>query len=278
MPMKKQPTAERESPRPVVSPPRDLPVPAPTHERLDVDGSDLILPYLKLLQGLSPEVKEDPRKYIQGEWFHTILDECLGSAIRVNVLGFVKSIELWAPREMNEVQPLARSLDCIHWDRPHHTFTVKHRGQTMIWNTGADVASSGLNEFGTSDPSNPRSAPAAAETFRLFLNLIEQPEASPVVYVASRTAVRPVKEMLTKLAMTRSVPHWAHVFDLKAVTQITGPNSYFVPSFKGAGRVTDAVELDRLRELAQMAKEAGERQMATAFPDTGEAGRGTVPF
>jgi hypothetical protein len=226
MPMKKQPTAE--SPRAVVSPPRNAPVPAPAHDQLNVDGSDLILPYLKLLQGLSPEVKEDPRKYIQGEWLHTILDECLGDSVPVNVLGFVKSIELWAPREMNEVQPLARSLDCVNWDRPHHSFTVKHRGQTLVWNTGADVASSGLTDFGTSDPSNPKSAPAAAETFRLFLNLIEQPEASPVVYVASRTAVRPVKEMLTKLAMTRSIPHWAHVFDLKAVTQRRG-----VPSLAG---------------------------------------------
>lgn len=270
-------------------PPRKTPVelavvqtapPAPVQKsNLHVDLADMILPYIKLLQGLSPEVKEDPRKFVQGEWLHTILDECMGKVVRVNVLGFVKTIELWAPRGMNMSQPLARSLDGMTWDRPHTNFDVVDAGVKMQWRTMGSVPESGLTEFGTSNPNNPKSAPAAAETFRIFLNLLDYEEASPVIYVASRTAVRPVKEMLTRLNMLRRVPHYAHIFNLTAVTQVNGPNSYFVPAFKPAGQA-DASELDRLKDLADMASEAGERQAQTqAAPPVSEGGKsGPIPF
>jgi hypothetical protein len=218
------------------------------------DADDLLIPNLKILQGLSPEVQENARKYISGELYHSMLDEMLGKSVTIAYLAHVKTLELWAPRDTDQGL-LARSIDGVTWDKPHTAFSVKVKsGAQVTWNTRGSVAESGLAEFGSSDPANPKSAPAASLTFRIAMHLFDYPEASPVMYIGSRTQIRPVREFMTRLAMSRT-PTYGLKFDMQVKGQSTGPNSYWVPSFKPTGKVTDPDLLDMLKDMAESMRE-----------------------
>lgn len=244
----------------------------------DFDADDLLIPNLKILQGLSPEVQENARKYISGELYHSMLDECLGKSTPIAYLAHVKTLELWAPRD-SDMGLLARSVDGVHWDKPHTAFTVRTKsGATVVWNTKATVQESGLDEFGSSDPANHQSAPAASLTYRIALHLFDYPEGSPVMYIGSRTQIRPIKEFMTRLAMTRG-DRFALKFDMQVKTQTSGPNSYYVPSFKPMPAVTDPDILAMLKEMSEGMRETLAKQ-AEAAPEATKAGGkdGALPF
>lgn len=220
----------------------------------NVTAEDMIIPRLKLLQGMSPEVKDDPRTFIQGEYLHTILGECIGEELLVAPLQCQRSIELWAPRDSGE-GILARSTDGIHWDKPNSKFEVRlNGGRRVVWDTKNSVAESGLADFGSSDPSNPKSAPIAPLTYRLALYLLDRPELSPVLFICSRTATIPVKSLISAINMRRQggQPFYLQRYRLTAPLTKRGPYEYFIPSFGNvSGIVEDAERRSELKNLAQ---------------------------
>src|SRR5262245_35241840 len=84
----------------------------------NVTAQDMIVPRLKLLQGLSPEVQENPRQFVPGEFYHSILGDMLGDSILTVPLQVMRTIELWAPRDDGQGL-LARSVDGQTWDKPN---------------------------------------------------------------------------------------------------------------------------------------------------------------
>lgn len=219
----------------------------------NVSAQDMIVPRLKLLQGLSPEVKENPRKYIQGEFYHTILADMLGETIRVVPLQIMRTIELWAPRDSNEGL-LARSMDGMHWDKPHQEFTVRLKsGRKAIWKTKGSVGESGLAEFGTSEPGNPKSPPAASLTYRTALYMPEHAEVSPCLMISSRMATRAIQDLITRVNARHigGTPFYCQQYQLIATKQVRGPNEFYVPSFRNEGNVTDRDLKAHLESLSQ---------------------------
>ena len=65
---------------------------------------------------------------------------------------------------------LARAADGENWDRPNQRFdVVLEGGQKVEWFTGKNVQASGLLNWGSSDPNNPNSVPAANLVYTLIL-------------------------------------------------------------------------------------------------------------
>lgn len=134
----------------------------------NIDNTDKIVPRIKLLQGMSPEVTEfDTAK--SGEFWHSILNENLGKELRAVPIKVHKSWILWAPRG-DERGILARANDAIHWDKPDQEFNIKFRKdpKTYTWKTAKTVVESGLDQFGSSRPGDPDSTPAAALTYEFL--------------------------------------------------------------------------------------------------------------
>jgi hypothetical protein len=219
----------------------------------NVTARDMVIPRLKLLQGLSPEVKEDPRTYIQGEWFHTILGDMLGKSLGIVPLQVQRSLELWAPRD-DDRGLLARSLDGQTWATGGNTkHEVRIGGRKVIWDTMDSVGESGLAEFGTSKPGDPKSPPAAALTYRLALYLLEHEEISPALYIASRMATRPLQDLITRVQARHmgGTPFYQQQYTLDAILTKRGPNEFFTPKFKNAGNVTEREKVHDLKGLAE---------------------------
>jgi hypothetical protein len=227
------------------------------HEQLipgfgNVTAQDMIVPRLKLLQGLSPEVKENPRQFIQGEFYHSVLGDMLGESIRVVPLQVMRTIELWAPRDSNEGL-LARSLDGKSWDKPNQEFTVRLKsGRKAVWKTLGSVGESGLGEFGTSEPGNPKSPPAASLTYRTALYMPDHSELSPCLMISSRMATRAIQDLITRVNARHigGTAFYAQQYQLVASKQQRGPNEFYVPAFRNEGNITDSALLAHLESLA----------------------------
>lgn len=205
---------------------------------------DMIVPRLKLLQGLSPEVKQSDGELVAGRWYHSVADEMLGKEIRIVPVLVQGTFAAWTPRVRGggEPQLLFSSLDRETWDRPNEEFPVTlEGGRKVTWRTGSDVGDTrhgDLTAWGSSDPDNPKSPPAAALTYRCIFFLMDRPEPLPVMYIASRTAIQPIKELITKVEF-RGVHQCGQIFKAKVVEKSKDGTSWFAPSFEADGVVED---------------------------------------
>lgn len=218
----------------------------------NVTARDMVVPRLKMLQGLSPEVIEDSRNNPPGELYHSTLGSPIGKQLIVVPLQIMRTIELWSPRDSNEGL-LARSTDGINWDKPHTKFDVRIEGKKYTWETKGSVGESGLAEFGTSKPHNPKSAPAAALTYRLALWLLEHTELSPCLMITSRMATRPTQDLITRISTRHGggTPFFAQRYKLISQHMIRGPNQFYVPSFRNDGNIEDKDLLATLQSTAK---------------------------
>lgn len=206
----------------------------------NVDNTDMIIPRVKLLQLISPEV-ESFGTAKPGLFWHTVLEEPMGSELLAVPIVIRKSIVLWAPRN-DERGVLARSSDGVMWDRGYEnlTFEVKHKGmaQPVRYFTGESVKASGLAEFGSMIPGDPNSPPAASLTYNIMFWFPEYAEMGPAVIINTRSAVRAAKSLISKIEL-RNVDHYGQVFRIGVTDEQSSEGPYKGYSYTAAGYVTE---------------------------------------
>ena len=177
--------------------------------------SDLtIVPRIKLLQGLSPEVVDSGER--AGEFWHTVGEASLGSNIQMVPVYVSQSVLLWRPRK-DGGGILARADNGKHWDRPNESFQVTlDNKKEVTWNTGKSVHQSGLIDWGSSNPDDKRSNPAATRMINIIAMFPEQMDMSPAVISLSRSSFKIGTQFVTKLTMSK-LPTWARVFNMESV-------------------------------------------------------------
>jgi len=206
----------------------------------NVDSSDRIIPRIKLIQAISPELIDFPEAKA-GQFWHTIGQENLGPIIRAVPIIIRKSFVLWAPRN-DDRGILARAMDGIHWDPADAEFTVKPKGSpnNVTYKTKKTVAESGLDQFGTSIPGDNNSPPAASLTYNMMWHLLDHPEMSPSIIINTRSSVKPMQQLLSRID-SKPVPHYVQVYDIGSVQQKGAEGPYFNFSYTGAGFADERV-------------------------------------
>jgi len=197
--------------------------------------SDLtIVPRIKLLQGLSPEVIDDGER--AGEFWHTVAESTLGDNIQMVPVFVSQSVLLWRPRK-DGGGILARADDGVHWDRPDMDFEVKlDNGKKVTWNTGKTVQRGGLDQFGSMDPADSNSYPAATRMINIIAMFPDQLDLSPAVISLQRSSFKVGQQFVSKLAINR-LPSWSRVFDMSSKKDKNSNNeSYFNWSFQGVNK------------------------------------------
>lgn len=169
----------------------------------DIKASDYEMPRIKLLQGISEELTQF-NGLKAGEFFHTLTEKSLGSSIPIVPLYVSKRYVLWNPR-WDGGGILARADDAIHWKPDRGEFKVhtdKSKRNEVVWKLAPTVAASGLSEWGTADPSDPKSQPAATLCYVIVADLPEHQDISPVAIMLQRTAIIPARKFLGKLKIS----------------------------------------------------------------------------
>lgn len=203
----------------------------------NIDSSDRIIPRIKLIQAISPELTDFPEAKA-GQFWHTIAQENIGPTFKAIPIIIRKSYVLWAPRN-DDRGILARAMDGIHWDPADAEFTVKPKGSpnSVTYKTAKTVAESGLAEFGTSIPGDSNSPPAASLTYNMMWYLIGHPELSPSIIINTRSSVKPMQALLSRID-SKPVPHFCQVYDIGSVQQKGAEGPYFNFTYTGAGFAT----------------------------------------
>lgn len=221
---------------------------------------DLIIPRVKLLQAISPEVAElSLPGAAPGQFWHTIAAEPMGDKLKAVPLLFRASIVLWAPRN-DDRGILARSSDGVHWDSgfANLEFEVKPKGapKPIKINTGERVASSfvvgqddgpSLADFGSSVPGDPKSAPMASLTYQFMFWFPDFVEYSPAIVINTRSSVRAAKQLISKIEL-RPVDSFGQVYEIGVTDERGDEGPYKGYSYTAAGYV-DEQQLEITRGL-----------------------------
>ena len=218
----------------------------------NIGADDITLARLKLLQGMSPETRPEGGGHPQGQWFQTTAARTMGTELIVIPLNVRRTVELWDDRDSGN-GVLARSLDGVHWDKPHHKFQIRNRnGKIITVDTKGSVQASGLTEFGTSDPENPRSAPIASVTYRYSLYLEDYRALGTSMLIVSRTATVAAKQLNDRVnaRTVGGTPFFAQRFALRVGRMKAGRNEWYVPQFENAGDLDDMRLVAELRDRA----------------------------
>lgn len=212
------------------------------------DQSDVIVPRIKLLQGLSKECETfDDAK--AGRFWDTGLDESQGEEFRFVVASRKKKYLLVAPLEDGQ-GILARAEDFTHWDRIGE-WEVKIKGERnpVKWTISTtDVMESGLDKWGTFNPNDENSPPAATLFYEYLVlrvdedgNLLQKP---PAVISLTRSQIRKAKKGLNdkiKLHGDMGRPMQSLVFKASNVADTNSEGQDFKNwMFTGDGFATEA--------------------------------------
>lgn len=203
---------------------------------------DFKIPRIKLLQPLSPEVRSFQGKAIPGEFWHGGANISLGSEFLFVPCVVSKRVVLWRPRDDGNGGIMAFSRDGKKWDSgANKEFDVTLKGDVKVkWKTGKDPVSSGLMEFGSSNPKNEQSAPAATLAYEYLVYLIDKPEVGPAVFGVQRTGINNAKALNSHLILTRK-PLPCHAIRCFADEEQKGRDVWHVPAFDPAGFVKQEV-------------------------------------
>lgn len=238
----------------------------------NLDRSDLIIPRVKLMQGVSPEVEAYDNAKI-GHFWHTTASISLGNELRIIPIVIRKSYLLWAPRG-DDRGILARAMDGLHWDQPGAKFTVKPKKSPheVTYELGKTVHDFGLSKFGSSIPGDPGSAPAASLTYEMLAYLPDHPELGAAIIINTRSSVKPFQGLVSRLDLS-PVDHYNCVFKMGVKTEPSDDGDYKNYTYMADGYASEE-ECEITKGMYNQYKDA-EFAANDATDDSAEGGGGT---
>ena len=202
------------------------------------DSSDVTIPRIKLLQGTSPEVTDFDNARI-GDFWHSGMDMPLGQKFKFVVADRRKKYLLSAPLEDGR-GILARCDDCVTWDRLGK-WQVKQKNvkQPVTWEiTDRNLIASGLTQWGTYNPDDEDSGPAATLFYDYLVFLPDFPDLGPAVITLARASVRKAKKGLNdkiSLHNNNGRPMQSILFEASSVDDNSDSGGFKNWQFTGAG-------------------------------------------
>lgn len=224
-----------------------------------IGQSEMEIPRLKLMQGLSKELQlyDDLRP---GHFFHTATEAIIDKPIRVVPVYADIQYILWRPRD-DGGGIIARAADGVHWSPGHGEFEVKldkkDGGHKVVWKLAKTVAESGLANWGTMNPSDPDSPPAATLMYNFLLAFPDDPELMPAVLTFQRSSIKMGRKLNTKLKTLRT-PIFGSMFHLSAADDHNAANQDFKNiNMTGAGFVEDEDLYNQYKDLHLSLRKTG---------------------
>lgn len=193
-----------------------------------LDSNDLIIPRIKLLQGLSPELETFEEAKV-GQFWLNVMDIAIGPTFDFTPILNRKRYMLMPPLVEGQKGVFARADDGKTWRPPSGEWSVKIKGvrTPVTWKiTDPDVRKSGLAEFGTENPDDPDSHPAAT-LFYDFLVLVHDVPAirTPVLMSMARSSAKKGKDLQGKIAFGGAHMN-ARRFRASSIDDSSGDNKF----------------------------------------------------
>lgn len=221
----------------------------------DIDTDDVNIPRIKLAQALTPEVQAGLVNV--GDLFLNVTGEVLakaGEPLRFVPVAVGKEYILWNPERGEGI--LARAKRVFHggqakymWDKQDEDFNVKFRnGPKVTWSTKRFVEDNGLHRFGSANPGDPDSGPAATAHHNFVVVLPDHGDMVAALSL-SRSQEKRAKDLNAMFKMSK-VPIYGRVFTVNTVKERSGAgDEYYNYKFKPAGFVEDASDFSLYSQM-----------------------------
>lgn len=239
------------------------------------DTSDVVIPRIKLLQGISPEISTFDHAKV-GNFWHSGMDLDLGPKVRFVVADRRKKYLLSAPLEDGQ-GVLARADDFKTWDRLGK-WQVKQKGvrNPVTWEiSDLDVIKSGLADWGTFNPDDDRSGPAATMFYDYLVFLPDHLDLGPAIISLARSAIKKAKKGLNdkiSLQSNNGRPMQALVFEASSADEASESGGFKNWVFQSGGFNTDEDLFNLARDhvgalgRVRIQDEAGADDVAASAP------------
>lgn len=228
---------------------KEAPLPAFMQEHVGlgtekVGAGDVEVPRVKLMQALSPELQEY-NELKAGNFFHTLAEQAFGNSVRITPIYVDQRFILWRPRSSGG-GILARADDGVHWEPATGAYAVKLKsGAEVTWRTARTVSESGLDKWGSENPADPNSPPAATRMYNIVVTFPDMPDMPPAVVTLQRASIKVARRFIGKLKITRA-PSFGLIFDMGSFQDVNnGGEKFFNFTFKAAGMVQDKDDYER---------------------------------
>jgi len=172
----------------------------------NLDARDFVIPFLRVLQKMTPQADEDSVEYVEGAqpglFFNTVNQKVYGKTLSVIPLTFKKTWLEWGP---NRGGLIAR----------HEPFSIKvNRTDFSHWRP-------------MENPEN-----SIVETMLFFCLLIDHLSDGPLVFPLSKTGVKHGRNWNTQIMMTRlpagqRAPYYSSVWKLETVLNKNDMGSWY---------------------------------------------------
>lgn len=237
----------------------------------NIARDDMVVPRVALMQAVSEQAIEGVAEI--GHFWHTVLEEDLGEELDIVIVHHSKQYILWNPRHSGG-GILARASNGQTWDgdfdgeiapykdKPKYKVKIKVKAGDQV---GRDV---GLGRWGTLDPDNEDSQPAATLSHVLVCVAPDRLDFGPFVVLLQRSAEPVAKQLLSKVKLDPA-PIFGQVYTMSSVDKASPSGDFKQFAFAKNGHVTDAV-------LYEEAKRQNEAFTSTTvkFNETEEDGAG----
>jgi len=221
-------------------------------------AEDMATPRLILMQATSKELTKN-NKLSAGDFFHSATEEIFDKPLLVTPIYYDRRYILWNPRDSGG-GILARSDDGVNWSPPDAKFEVKldkkDGGHKVTWVTKKTVAASGLAEWGSMNPNDPQSPPAATLMHNFVFAFPDDPDRMPAVFTFQRSLVTEGRKFLTRLKAQRA-PMFGTIFELSSTDETKGDNQFKGVALVGKGLIADDDLYQRFKDLNKTFSELG---------------------
>lgn len=195
----------------------------------NISSVDVAIPRIKLMQGLSPE-KETFSFLKNGDYFHSAHEIAIPKPFFAVPIYINKRYILWRPRSM-QGGILARANDGKTWQPSQSAFNItlsaKEGGPaSVVWQTKKTVVESGLAEWGSSNPNDPNSPPAATLMYNFLLAFPVNPEITPAVLTFQRTQIKAAHSLNLKL-LSAERPVFQQVIEFDSFLDHQAGNEFY---------------------------------------------------
>jgi hypothetical protein len=156
----------------------------------------------------------------------------------------------------------------------------------VTWTLAKTVQESGLNVWGTLNPNDPNSPPAATEMYNFLLAFPDEPDLMPAVLSFQRSSIKIGRRFNTKLKTVRA-PIFGTVWEFRATEDSNNRGqSFFNIDVHGAGLIEDEAQYLQYRAMYETFSARGlaikdieglqseEDDAAAGDTATGEPGQG----
>lgn len=256
-----------------------------------IRAQDVAIPRLAMGQGTSPAVKDKSNDISEGDIYLNIDGTILakdGEPLKLVVVGHSTEYMIWNDLKAGggilaraRKETLENGAVVHRWDQPNETVGTKLGGlKEVSWTLGSTVEQDGLGEWGTQDPENKKSPPAAQRHLNFVVYL---PDHDLVASMSlARTYSQGGENLLGALKMGRS-PIFARAFFARSDDRHDATNSWKVFKFTPAGYVPEDV-FNKTKEMFEAFSSKGfevdqsDGDQGFVTPDDGSSSEGETTF